>query len=151
MQCPRCDAVNDDNGQFCFNCGAPLQRSQPAPAAGSPTIVIRPDDPVPGPLPVPAPPPQAPPAYAPPPDTQPPQAYGQPQQLAQPPAYGAQPQAYPPSVPNSTAAVISLIFGIVSWFALPLIGAIVAVIAGHMARAEIRLQRLRARSAHLAR
>jgi hypothetical protein len=41
-------------------------------------------------------------------------------------------------VANSTAATISLIFGVASWFALPVIGAIVAVVAGHMARAEIR-------------
>ncbi len=37
-----------------------------------------------------------------------------------------------------TAATISLIFGILSWFALPLVGAIVAIISGHMAKAEIR-------------
>jgi hypothetical protein len=41
-------------------------------------------------------------------------------------------------MPNSTAAVVSLIFGLLSWFALPVIGAIVAVVAGHRARAEIR-------------
>jgi hypothetical protein len=39
---------------------------------------------------------------------------------------------------TSTAAVISLVFGIVSWIMLPLLGALVAIIAGHMARAEIR-------------
>lgn len=46
------------------------------------------------------------------------------------------PTAYRSS--NSTLAVVSLIFGIVTWIALPVIGAIVAVICGHMARAEIR-------------
>jgi len=40
--------------------------------------------------------------------------------------------------PNSTAAVVSLVFGILAWFLLPVIGPIVAVVAGHMARAEIR-------------
>ena len=39
---------------------------------------------------------------------------------------------------TSTPAVISLVFGILSWFALPFIGAIVAIICGHMARSEIR-------------
>jgi hypothetical protein len=34
--------------------------------------------------------------------------------------------------------VISLIFGILSWVMLPVVGPIVAVVAGHMARAEIR-------------
>jgi hypothetical protein len=42
------------------------------------------------------------------------------------------------SLPNSTAAVVSLVFGILSWVFLPAIGPIVAVVAGHMARAEIR-------------
>ena len=47
--------------------------------------------------------------------------------------------AAPASVPNSTAAVVSLVCGILCWLPiLPVIGAIVAVIAGHMARSEIR-------------
>ena len=33
---------------------------------------------------------------------------------------------------------MSLISGIVSWFALPLIGGVVAVVTGHLARREIR-------------
>ena len=37
-----------------------------------------------------------------------------------------------------STATISLIFGILSWFALPIIGAIVAIVCGHMARAEIK-------------
>jgi len=44
-------------------------------------------------------------------------------------------------IQTSTAAIVSLIFGILAWLALPLIGAIVAVIAGHMARGEIRAGR----------
>jgi hypothetical protein len=43
----------------------------------------------------------------------------------------------PPNPPASNAALVSLIFGILSWFAIPLIGAIVAVVAGHKARKEI--------------
>jgi hypothetical protein len=39
---------------------------------------------------------------------------------------------------TSTSAVVSLVFGILSWTLLPFVGAIVAVVAGHMARAEIR-------------
>ena len=39
---------------------------------------------------------------------------------------------------TSTSAVVSLVFGILSWLVLPFVGAVVAVIAGHMARAEIR-------------
>jgi len=39
---------------------------------------------------------------------------------------------------TAPAAIISFIFGILSWVALPFIGAIVAIIAGHIARGEIR-------------
>jgi hypothetical protein len=39
---------------------------------------------------------------------------------------------------TNTLALVSLISGIVSWFALPVIGGVVAVVTGHMARAEIR-------------
>ncbi|MFP7721874.1 DUF4190 domain-containing protein [Lysobacter sp. A3-1-A15] len=39
---------------------------------------------------------------------------------------------------TSTAAVISLVFGILSWFVLPLVGGVVAVVTGHVARGEIR-------------
>lgn len=38
---------------------------------------------------------------------------------------------------TSTTAVISLVFGILTWIALPVVGALVAVITGHMARKEI--------------
>jgi hypothetical protein len=39
---------------------------------------------------------------------------------------------------TSTLAIVSLVSGIVSWFLLPLIGPIVAVITGHMAKREIK-------------
>jgi hypothetical protein len=39
---------------------------------------------------------------------------------------------------TNSLAVISRIFGIACWFVLPLIGAIVAVVCGHLARGEIR-------------
>lgn len=39
---------------------------------------------------------------------------------------------------TSTLAVVSLVFGILCWVALPFVGAIVAVICGHAARREIR-------------
>ena len=44
----------------------------------------------------------------------------------------------PPVQTTSTLAIISLISGIVSWFMLPVIAAIAAVITGHMAKSEIR-------------
>jgi len=39
---------------------------------------------------------------------------------------------------TSSSAIASLVFGILSWVLLPFIGAILAVILGHSARAEIR-------------
>lgn len=40
--------------------------------------------------------------------------------------------------PTSTAAILSLVFGILAWVGLPLIGSVIAIISGSMARAEIR-------------
>lgn len=45
------------------------------------------------------------------------------------------------SVPNrqtSGLAVVSLVMGICSWTVLPFVASVVAIITGHMARAEIR-------------
>ncbi len=39
---------------------------------------------------------------------------------------------------TSSTAVISLVSGILGWTFLPFLGSVVAIIAGHMARAEIR-------------
>lgn len=43
-----------------------------------------------------------------------------------------------PAPRTSGTAVASLVFGILSWFALPVIGAILAIVLGHVARGEIR-------------
>ena len=43
-----------------------------------------------------------------------------------------------PARTTSATAIISLVFGILCWVAIPFIGAIVAVICGHVARGEIR-------------
>lgn len=42
------------------------------------------------------------------------------------------------ATPTSALAIVSLVFGILAWVMLPVLGPIVAVITGHMARAEIR-------------
>ncbi len=39
---------------------------------------------------------------------------------------------------TSSLAVVSLVFGILGWTLLPFLGSLVAVVCGHMARAEIR-------------
>src|SRR5687768_10963879 len=49
---------------------------------------------------------------------------------------GAAPLAYGQKKTN-TMAIVSLCFGIGSWVVIPFIGAIVAIITGHMARKEI--------------
>lgn len=41
-------------------------------------------------------------------------------------------------VRTSSTAVVSLVFGVLTWVMLPLIGALVAIICGHIARGEIR-------------
>jgi hypothetical protein len=46
--------------------------------------------------------------------------------------------SYDPAPQNSTMALVSLIAGIASWVIFPFIGAVVAVITGHMAKKEIR-------------
>ncbi len=48
---------------------------------------------------------------------------------------------YAPAPPTNTLAIISLVAGIVSWFLVPVLAAIVAVITGHMARSEIKNSR----------
>ncbi len=39
---------------------------------------------------------------------------------------------------NSALAIVSLVAGLLGWTLLPLLGSIVAIITGHMARKEIR-------------
>lgn len=73
------------------------------------------------------PPPNGQQVYAPP--------YGYQQPYA-PPQYGYQPVLI--AAPSSGAATASLIFGILSYIFLPVIGAIVAVICGHVAIGQIR-------------
>ena len=46
--------------------------------------------------------------------------------------------SYRPAASTSSLAIVSLVFGILTWCLLPFIGAIVAIICGHMARSEIR-------------
>jgi hypothetical protein len=50
----------------------------------------------------------------------------------------AQPQQFSTMKQTSSLAIASLISGILGWTLLPWVGSIVAIITGHMARAEIR-------------
>ena len=47
----------------------------------------------------------------------------------------------PPTTRSSTLAIISLIGGITGFTVLPFLGAVVAVITGHMAQSEIKKSR----------
>ncbi|MFL5804239.1 MAG: DUF4190 domain-containing protein [Roseiflexaceae bacterium] len=121
MNCPTCDAPLEPGVLFCANCGARV--AQPSSAA-TPTIVLSEAN---------APtPPAAQPTY-------PAQTYGGQYSTGTPQPYMPPQPAYAPlTLPNSTAAIVSLVFGILSWIGLFFIGGIVAVVAGHMARNEIR-------------
>jgi hypothetical protein len=48
------------------------------------------------------------------------------------------PPSYTPAPQNSTTAIVSLVAGILGWTFVPGLGAIVAVITGHMAKSEIK-------------
>jgi thiol:disulfide interchange protein len=46
--------------------------------------------------------------------------------------------SYHPASRTSSLAIVSLVFGILTWCVLPFLGAIVAIVCGHLARSEIR-------------
>ncbi|MDW2982395.1 MAG: DUF4190 domain-containing protein [Rhodanobacter sp.] len=54
--------------------------------------------------------------------------------------------SYRPGTGTSSLAVVSLVFGILAWCVLPFVGAIVAIVCGHLARSEIRRSPLDART-----
>lgn len=59
----------------------------------------------------------------------------------QPPPFQPSPPLHPPAPayrPTSGLAVVSLVLGILSYVFLPLLGALLAILTGHFARAEIR-------------
>ncbi len=49
-----------------------------------------------------------------------------------------QPVPYSRASSTSSLAVLSLVFGISTWMILPFVGALIAVVCGHLARGEIR-------------
>ncbi len=54
------------------------------------------------------------------------------------PSLGRPASPIPTPPENSTLSIVSLVSGILGWILLPFIGAIAAIITGHMAKAEIR-------------
>lgn len=125
MKCEYCDMEIEEGGIFCPNCGARVTQTSSAGAATS----MLPSKQAPAASPSPYTP-EKPSAYTP-PASQP--SLPAPQQpYAPPPFYST-----PINPPTSTAAIISLIMGILSWCGLVFIGTFGAIIAGHMARREI--------------
>ena len=117
MNCTTCDSPLEPGALFCANCGA---RVTPTSSVAGPTVMLPPDGGAPAQ-------PSTPQPYAPP----------QPQPYM-PPAVSQQPAYAMATPPTSTAATVSLVFGILAYVVLPVIAAIIAVVAGHMARREIR-------------
>ncbi len=108
MLCPNCGATVTQGQRFCDNCGMRLGADATL-SEGQPLNAPIGQPPIPPSVPV------------------------------QPGAYQTQPDTYVPQVvPNSNMAIISLVAGVLSWVMLPLIGAVVAVVCGHLARKEIR-------------
>jgi len=59
--------------------------------------------------------------------------------VQQPPPYPPQqPGYYAVGRPTNTLAIVSLVLGIASYVVVPIIGAIAAVVTGHMARGQIK-------------
>jgi hypothetical protein len=59
--------------------------------------------------------------------------------VQQPPAYPPQqPESYAVARPTNTLAIVSLVAGIASYVFLPIVGAIAAIVLGHMARGQIK-------------
>ncbi|HEX9369371.1 MAG TPA: DUF4190 domain-containing protein [Roseiflexaceae bacterium] len=111
MNCTTCGAPLEPGTMFCANCGTRVTAPSVGGAPSEQQV-----------------------APAPPPLSQPYDAPTTPQWIAP-----GQVAYAPASLPNSSAAVVSLIFGILAWLPiLPVIGAAVAVVAGHMARNQIK-------------
>lgn len=136
MRCKRCDEQIDENMDFCPNCGAPVAAASSAGAHTTllPSMPRDTDSPtITAPTAYQTPPSYQQPSYQ--PLTHQPPSYQQPSYQSS----GYNPGAYvPPALPNSQAAIVSLVFGILSYVMLPVVGAIVAIVAGHIAKREIR-------------
>ena len=47
-------------------------------------------------------------------------------------------QELPPAVPTNSMALVSMVAGIVGWTVAPLLGSLVAIITGHIAKRELK-------------
>ena len=113
MFCPQCGAPNEDDGVFCGNCGAVLNPDD-APIEQEELFEEQPVEEI-VPLELDAPPPPPPPPPPPAPDL---------------------PSG--PTPATSGMAIAALVMGIGGLTVLPLIGSVLALIFGYMARNDIR-------------
>ena len=126
MFCPMCGAPNEDDFTFCGNCGAvltldgaPIEVGDEATQESGVELADASDEVERVDVAVVA---QAPAEPAP----------------ASPPRAPAPPASPAPSLPTSGLAVASLVLGVGGLVVLPLIGSILAIILGYMARRDIR-------------
>lgn len=143
MNCPVCGTANESDAAYCYRCGSILkpQSGQTQPATGQ-TILLDQEQPsqaeadqitsAPPRLDAaPARPPSLPLAPAP-DDPVSARVY----RVPAPGSYAIGPLSQ--ATQTSNLALVSLILGMLSWMLLPVIGAIGAVITGHMGRREVR-------------
>ncbi len=128
MQCSVCGTSNTADAAFCITCGSAL--TAPRPATGATVNLNRP--------PQSSEPPSAPRIYEAPPSAPAPPTFtpgAQPNYMP-----GAQPYIMPSGMMPQTnsMAVASLVLSVLSFFLLPLIGAIIGIVLGYRARNEIR-------------
>lgn len=117
MFCPMCGAPNEEDSIFCGNCGAVLNPEQAPPQVeveAWPEIEEEPAE---------FPALDRPPTRSP---------------LLVPPLSQSQPPTLAPTLPTSGLAIASLILGIGGLTVLPLLGSVIAIILGYMARNDIR-------------
>jgi hypothetical protein len=148
LLCKTCDAEVQPGQTFCVNCGSRVEGNTYSPDApgvlpsADPAHNVRETpafaQPEPGRPPVAA----GTPSYAPPPVASPPSPIAPPAPGQPTVGYGQAGAPYTPPTAQSqtsTGAIVSLIFGLLGlFFVLPLIGPIVGIFAGHMARRNIR-------------
>jgi len=128
--CNQCGQGNEDEADFCIQCGAKLEAETTAPTP--PQGVAAPPPPGAGPPPPPTGGPTAAPGFTAP--VQPPTGFPPPQG-----PYQAPPPGIPISrpKPNDGSAVASLIMGIAAFLVCPLVLGVLAVVFGYIGKRNI--------------